>query len=315
MTEGLNIAFAGTPGFAENVLKNLINDGRHTISLVLSQPNQPSGRGRKMRTSPVVKLAELHKLPVVQPRNRTELNDLASKLSKLDAMVVTAYGMILTKSILSQPRYGCINIHTSLLPSWRGAAPIQHAILAGDNKTGITIIKMDAGLDTGDILHQKSCLINKNETAGSLEDKLAKLGGQSVLTTLEKLSRNQTQPKPQKDHLATYAKKINKQDARIDWSKSANEIDRFIRAMNPSPVAFTELNNCLIRVWAAEITDTYTKDIPSGTVLSYSSTGLNISTKDKAIRILKLQLPGKKILPCKEFYNGYPEIWPNGTSI
>ena len=313
MPEGLNIAFAGTPDFAATILQNLIIDGRHTISLVLSQPDKPAGRGKKLHKSPVTQLAESNQLPLVQPSNRQELDSL-TQLGNLDVLVVAAYGMILSEFILQLPRYGCINIHTSLLPRWRGAAPIQRALLAGDNKTGITIIQIYAGLDTGDILYQETCPINPKETSGTLHDKLAILGGQCLLATLDKMMANQLSPEAQDNALAIYAEKIQKQDAYIDWSKSANEIERLVRAMNPVPVAFSELNNIPVRIWDAEILDTDTSHTPPGTIINYSAIGLDVASRDYAIRIQRLQLPGKKVLGCGDFYNGYPVLWTRRTN-
>ena len=231
---------------------------------------------------------------------------MAGELAKLDVLVVAAYGMILSEKILKCPGYGCINIHTSLLPRWRGAAPIQHAILAGDKETGITIMQMDAGLDTGDILYQEACPVYDDDTSGLLHDRLADLGFKCLLNTLDMIFKKQTHPRRQDNSLATYAAKILKADAKIDWNRPVQEIHRLIRAMNPSPVAYTEFNDTTLRIWEAKVLDQDTSDIEPGAVINYSADGLDISTKDKALRVCKLQLPGKLALDCRDFYNGNP---------
>lgn len=197
----------------------------------------------------------------------------------------------------------------SLLPRWRGAAPIQHAILAGDNETGITIMQMDEGLDTGNILFQKKCSVDTNETAESLHEKLCLLGSDSIIDVLDTLGNDQLVSTPQDENLATYAKKINKADAFINWSKTADEIHRLVRAMNPAPVAHTEIDGIQLRVWAAEISSSFDEQHEPGTVISYSPKGLEVATRDKNINITKLQLPGKKVLSSSDFYNGNPTIW------
>jgi methionyl-tRNA formyltransferase len=312
MPQGLNIAFAGTPELAAKILDTIINISHHNILRIYTQPDRPSGRGKKIQTSPVKDLALLHNLIIDQPESSAEL-DSANELSNLDVLVVAAYGLILAEDIIRRPRYGCINIHTSLLPRWRGAAPIQHSIIAGDTETGITIMQMDAGLDTGDIIIQKSCPIKQSDTSGILHDKLAKLGGECILHFLDSLMINTVQTIPQDSTLATYASKIHKHDARVDWSKTAVEIDRLIRAMNPAPIAYFDLNNTTIRIWEAEILENFSKKLHPGAIVDYSASGVDIATADKIIRILKLQLPGKKVLTSQEFYNGNPIFFSINT--
>lgn len=308
MADRLNIAFAGTPELAARILENIHHSGQHSIAAVLTQPDKPSGRGKKMTMSPVKRIANQYAIPLFQPENKIDL-EKETILNSVDVLIVAAYGLILTENALSLPQYGCINIHLSLLPRWRGAAPVQHAILAGDKKTGITIMQMDAGLDTGDILYQKVCSIEKDETSGSLQDKLCQLGCDSILTVLGGLTESAFKPVPQDNDFATYANKINKSDALIDWSKSAVEIDRLVRAMNPAPVAYSELGGQSVRVWEAEITDNIHGHHPPGTVVSYSPSGLEITTGENNITITKLQLPGKKVLSSSVFYNGNSTLW------
>lgn len=308
MQPGLNIAFAGTPAFAASILETLLNDRSHTIAFVYTQPDRPAGRGRKIQKCPVKQLAEEYKLVVRQPQNRNQL-ELDEGLDQIDVLVVAAYGMLIPAIVLDRPRYGCINIHTSLLPRWRGAAPVQRAILAGDTETGITIMQMDAGLDTGDILYQQNCPIHPTETAGILFERLAIISSDCILKTLNMITLRTTNPVRQPESGVTYAHKIQKSDALIDWHKSAVEVDRQIRAFNPEPVAFTTLSKHTVRIWQSEILDIQTRATPPGTILNFSAAGLDITTNDRVIRILKLQLPGKKAMDCRDFYNGNPGFW------
>lgn len=308
MSKGLNIAFAGTPGLAATILERLITDGQHHICHVYTQPDRPAGRGKKIHSSPVKQLAVRHGLPLSQPLNKLELEHDAS-LANIDLLVVAAYGIIVTDKVLNAPRHGCINIHTSLLPRWRGAAPIQHSILAGDRQTGITVMQMDSGLDTGDILLQRSCPISAVDTAGILHDRLANMGAECLLEILPVIANEALTPVSQQDALATYASKITKADARIDWSDTAISINRLVRAMNPSPVAYTEILGAILRVWEATPLDVQAGNTPPGTILDYTPAGLDICAGDQGLRISKLQLPGKKPLAIRDFYNGNPSFW------
>jgi methionyl-tRNA formyltransferase len=308
MADGLNIAFAGTPDLAAKILEFIYKSKCHTVCAVFTQPDRPSGRGKKIRKSPVKLMAESLDIPTYQPQSKIEL-EKESLLSEVDVMVVAAYGLILTNKTLLRLRHGCINVHMSLLPRWRGAAPIQQAILAGDNVTGVTIMQMDSGLDTGDILHQEQCSIDKKDTAGSLHEKLCCLGSETILTVLNRLAENDIHPVPQENNFATYAGKISKADALVDWTKSAVEIERQIRAMNPVPVAYTILEERPVRLWEAEIVETEYESNPPGTIVSFSSRGIEVATADKNINIIKMQLPGKKVMGAKDFYNGNPALW------
>ena len=304
----LRLAFAGTPELAATVLQRILKDeNNYSVVNVYTQPDRRAGRGRKLLPSPVKILAEKHHIPVKQPE-RPEDIDISSELAELDALIVAAYGMILPEDVLTGPRLGCINVHTSLLPRWRGAAPIQRAIQAGDNETGITIMRMDAGLDTGNILLQKSCAIHEDDTSGILHDRLAILGGETLLQALEGLTKGTLQGEKQNNSQATYAKKITKEEAQIDWSLPAQQIQQNIRAFNPTPVAHSELNNIRIRIWEASVLEIQTRDYTPGTIISCSTEGIDIATADLVLRILKLQLPGKKVITAKDFCNSHPDF-------
>ncbi|MEX2353019.1 MAG: methionyl-tRNA formyltransferase [Gammaproteobacteria bacterium] len=310
MSPGLNIAFAGTPELAATILKSLVEDSPHQVSSVYTQPDRPAGRGRRLQQSPVKLLAQQYQLPVLQPGNPTELES-DNNLETVDVLVVAAYGMILPETVLNKPRFGAINIHTSLLPRWRGAAPVQRAILAGDTETGITIMQMDPGLDSGDILFQRGCPITTDDTTGTLLGKLSNIGSECILIILDKLMNGSLQPVPQADDGVTYAHKIKKSEAVVDWNQPALEIDRQIRAFNPAPVATATLNNQSLRIWQAVVLDQANKGASPGSLVNYSAAGLDIATGDQILRVLRLQLPGKKVVTCRDFFNGNPGFWQN----
>lgn len=304
MNSGLRIAFAGTPALAATILARLLEDGRHTIGPVFTQPDRPAGRGRKPAASPVKRLALDHGLSLFQPRDAEQLES-QPELADCDVLVVAAFGLILTEKALNTTRLGSVNVHTSLLPRWRGAAPIQRAIEAGDNETGITIMQMEAGLDSGPVLLQQSCPIHPDDTAGSLHERLAVLGADCLLETLDRMAAGQLQPAPQDHNRATYAAKVHKAEAMIDWSRPAEEIERKIRAFNPAPVARTEIAGRELRIWRAGIL-TAEAEAPPGTVTGFSPQGLDIATGTKPLRLLEIQLPGKKVTAIREFYHGHP---------
>ena len=239
--QSLKIAFAGTPDLAATALQKILSDAPVEVEFILTQPDRPSGRGRQLKTSPVKVIANDKSIAVHQPESPGQI-DPSGILYDMDVMVVAAYGMLLPEDILNRPKHGCINIHTSLLPRWRGAAPIQRAIEAGDTESGVTIMQMDAGLDTGPMLLQIKCPIEPNETAGSLHDKLASLGGDAIVKVLNQISQGNIISEQQDESRACYAKKIFKQDAEIDWQQPASVIERKIRAFNPAPVCFCILN-------------------------------------------------------------------------
>ncbi|MBF8268357.1 MAG: Methionyl-tRNA formyltransferase [Gammaproteobacteria bacterium] len=307
----LRLAFAGTPELAATILDCLIQSQQHDIAFVITRPDKPVGRGRKLGQSPVKLLTEKHGLPIRQPLRPSAI-DSENMLAQTDVLVVAAFGMILPTELLSRPRLGCINVHTSLLPRWRGAAPIQRAIQAGDDKTGVTIMQIEAGLDMGGILLQKECAISAVDTAGSLHDKLASLGGPCLLTALERLAKNALTPKKQDARLATYAAKISKQEATVDWYLSALELERTIRAFNPASVAHSTIQGVAMRIWEADIVIMETKFTTPGTVIDCSVDGIVIATTQAALRIKRLQLPGKKVITAREFLNGYPGLLQPG---
>jgi len=290
------IIFAGTPQFAVHALSALI-DSRHQVKAVYTQPDRPAGRGRKLTPSPVKELALQHHLPVHQPitlRDEREQQMLADL--QADIMVVVAYGLLLPLPVLQAPKFGCINIHASLLPRWRGAAPIQRAVLAGDTKTGITIMQMDKGLDTGDMLYETECTIESRDTSLILHDKLAQLGADALMKTLDQLSV--IQPTPQDHFAATYAHKITKEEARLDWKLPAVELDRKIRAFIPWPIAFIQA----ARIWEAEVVEQQSSKEP-GTIIQVSSQGIDVATGQGVLRIKTLQLPGGRQLSVVDVLN------------
>ncbi|MCZ6803347.1 MAG: methionyl-tRNA formyltransferase [Proteobacteria bacterium] len=298
----LRLAFAGTPELARIVLESLIHKGRHTVQVLFTQPDRPAGRGRKIKQSEVKLCALENHIPVLQPANSRELDP--DSLDNCDLMLIVAYGLLITPEVLAKPKFGCINIHTSLLPRWRGAAPIQRAIEAGDKESGITIMQLDNGLDTGPILEQITCPIDNQDTGADLHDRLAKISADSINSFLTKIANNKTSAIKQDNSKATYANKITKQEAKIDWAKPAIDLERKVRAFNPFPVAHTVLKELNIRVWEAEI-KTGPKKLTPGTILNNKSS-LDVVTGDDVLAITKLQLPGKRIITAKDFLNGNP---------
>jgi methionyl-tRNA formyltransferase len=296
----MRIIFAGTPQFAARALAALV--GEHQVIAVLTQPDRPAGRGMQLAESPVKQFARPHNLTVLQPVTlKTE--EAQRPLAALDAdvMVVAAYGLILPKSVLQLPRYGCLNIHASLLPRWRGAAPIQRAILAGDTETGITIMQMDEGLDTGDMLLRQTCPISENDTAKTLHDKLAEMGASSILEALRLLQANRLMPIKQNNEAACYAAKLTKREAQIDWRQDARQIERAVRAYNP---CHANLNGVAIKIWQANVCPD-TRGEP-GTVLDVNKRGITVACGKDALRLETLQRPGGKAQPAAQFLQAIP---------
>lgn len=308
----MRLIFAGTPEFAACALKALIAAG-HTIALVLTQPDRPSGRGMKLTPSPVKAVALQHGLPVYQPSTLRDVEAQAHlRAVSAEAMIVAAYGLILPQAVLDIPPRGCINLHASLLPRWRGAAPIQRAILAGDAETGITLMQMDAGLDTGAMLSRHPLAIGAAETAGELHDRLAVLGAEAIVDLLPRLA--EVLGEPQDERRATYAAKIDKAQARLDWQRPARELRRQVRAYHPVPGAWTLLEGEPFKVWRAESVGPEEgalagagggETIP-GTVLEAAGGGIRIACATGILRLLEVQVAGGRRLTADAFLVGHP---------
>lgn len=298
----LNIVFAGTPEFTLPCLKALAAS-RHHVQAVYTQPDRPAGRGRALHASAVKTWADAHHLPVYQPINFKDSQAIA-ELAALapDILVVIAYGLILPQAVLNIPRLGCINVHASILPRWRGASPIQQAILQGDQETGVTIMQMDAGMDTGAMLIQASCPIHSDDTAESLHDRLAELSAAPLLETLDLLAAGHAQVEQQDQALATYAPKIKKEDAAINWHKPAIEIDRQIRAYNPWPIAWTKIGDEVLRIHRARVIEQKPTKKP-GTILSIDKHGMLVATGEQALLVERLQFAGGKAMSVADWLN------------
>ena len=314
MQSPLKIIFAGTPHFAAEHLDALIQ-GPHDVVAVYTKPDSPAGRGKKLQASAVKQLAEQHQIPVYQPaslRNKQSQQELAA--IDADIMVVVAYGLILPTEVLETPRLGCINVHGSLLPRWRGAAPIQRSIWAGDAETGVTIMQMDEGLDTGPMLYKASLTLDADETSASLYDRLAALGPQALLTALDKLAAGQLTPEVQDDSLANYAEKLSKAEAQLDWQQPAAALERCIRAFNPWPVAYMTLGDSNIKVWRAEVCDIPAGAAP-GTIVQADKLGIVVATAEQGLRITNLQFPGKKAMNAADVLNSRKELFEVGNIL
>ena len=308
----LRIVFAGTPEFAAVSLKALI-DSQHEVVAVYTQPDRPAGRGKKLTASPVKVMALESEIEVYQPQSlKSEQEQQQLAALNADVMVVAAYGLLLPEAILNTPRLGCINVHGSLLPRWRGAAPIHRALIEGDQETGITIMQMDKGLDTGDMLHKLSCPIDEEDTSGSLHDRLADLGAKALMESLNLIIEGKVVPEKQQDDQACYANKLLKAEGEIDWTKSAEALDRQIRGLNPWPVAYSSLIGERIRIWQAYPIASRTDQRP-GTVISADRDGLQVATGQGIIAITRAQLPGKKQLPVIDILNARQDLFRPGN--
>ncbi|MDX7992501.1 methionyl-tRNA formyltransferase [Xenorhabdus littoralis] len=314
MSDSLRIIFAGTPDFAASHLAALLNS-QHQIVGVLTRPDKPAGRGKKLTPTPVKVLAEKHEVPVFQPITlRAEESQQWIMEQQADIMIVVAYGLILPQAVLDIPHLGCLNVHGSLLPRWRGAAPIQRSVWAGDRETGVTIMQMDAGLDTGDMLLKAICPIEKEDTSASLYGKLADIGPIALLDTLDLITSEKCQPEAQDDTLATYAEKLSKDEAKVDWNLPAIQIERCIRAFNPWPLSFFSIDDQPIKIWQAEVITEKTAQAP-GTIISAEKKGIQVATADGILNITQLQPSGKKTMSSADLLNSRREWFIPGSKI
>lgn len=299
----MKIIFAGTPAFAAHALEALL-EARHEVALVLTQPDRPAGRGMKTAMSAVKILAQKCELPLLQPHSLKQ-SGLDGQLAAIDAdvIVVAAYGLILPATVLSIPHFGCLNIHASLLPRWRGAAPIQRAILAGDRETGITIMQMDSGLDTGAMLLQKSTPITQDDTAQTLHDKLASMGARCIVEVLTLLQQRRLAATAQDKTAASYAPKLEKTEAEIDWRLDAEQINRTVRAFNPHPGAYSRIRGIPLKIWQAEVVANAAGN--PGEVVAIGRKGIAVVCGDGTLVLKIVQKPGGKRMSAVEFLAGY----------
>ena len=306
--EKLNIIFAGTPDFAANHLQALIDADCHVVA-VYSQPDRPAGRGKKLTASAVKEVALANGLTVYQPENFKQTESVEQlKSLNADLMIVVAYGLILPTSVLTTPRLGCLNVHGSLLPRWRGAAPFQRAIWAGDKETGVTIMQMDEGLDTGDMLKKVSCPIASDETSASLYAKVAKQAPTVLIETIKQLQAGKLTAEKQDDDVATYAKKLSKVEALINWQDDAQFIERCVRAFNPWPISHFEWAGQVIKVHQAKMVDVTTTE-SAGTIVNVDKNGIQVATGQGVLNLEVIQLAGKKAMPVKDVLNSRRELF------
>ena len=311
----MKIIFAGTPDFAAAHLRALIDCGQHEIVAVYTQPDRPAGRGKKLTASAVKQLASEQGLTVLQPPSLKEA-DAQQQLASFaaDLMIVVAYGLILPQAVLDTPRLGCINVHGSLLPKWRGAAPIQRAVEAGDNETGICIMQMDAGLDTGPVISVARCAIEATDTSGSVYQKLSALGAPTLLAALKKLASGVAVAEQQDDSQSTYASKIDKAEALIDWATPAEILARKVRAFNPFPATFSHIGGERVKIWAASA-NTVDSGQAVGTIVAASDQGILVQTTSGQLLISEIQLAGKSKMPVSELLKSKAELFAAGQSF
>lgn len=314
LNKPLRIIFAGTPDFAARHLAALL-DSHHEVIGVYTQPDRPAGRGKKLTASPVKELALEHAIPVFQPENfksdeaKQELAD-----QNADLMVVVAYGLLLPQAVLDTPKLGCINVHGSILPRWRGAAPIQRSIWAGDAETGVTIMQMDIGLDTGDMLSIATLPIEATDTSASMYNKLAELGPVALVDCLSTIANGTAVAEKQNDDLANYAKKLSKEEAKIEWTMNADAIERCVRAFNPWPMSHFSVEDKAIKVWQSRV-ETYTGNATPGTIIQADKTGIYVATGSNAIVFEQLQVPGKKAMGVQDILNSRKEWFEVGNTL
>jgi methionyl-tRNA formyltransferase len=303
---GLRIAFAGTPDLAAVVLGRVLGSRRHRVEVVFTQPDRPAGRGRRMSASPVKLAAMEHGIAVEQPQHAGEF-DASERLRNLDALLVAAFGLILPQALLERPRLGAINVHTSLLPRWRGAAPIQRAIQAGDTETGVSIMKMDAGLDTGPVLLQAREPIRPGDTAESLQERLAVLGADCALEALDRMAAGPVAATPQDPALATVARRISRAEAHVDWREPAVQLARKVRAFVPWPVCHADFAGNPLRIFGAAAlpgSPSAGINVP-GTICDVSPAGVDVATGDGVLRLAEVQLPGRKRMSARDLFNAH----------
>lgn len=311
----MRVIFMGTPDFSVPTLRALAESDNEVIA-VYTQPDKPKGRGHAMQFTPVKECAIEYNIPVYQPQKVRDLSVINEiKAMGADVIVVVAYGQILPKELLEAPKYGCINVHASLLPKYRGAAPIQWAVLDGEEITGVTAMQMDVGLDTGDMLEKVVIPIDKDETGGSLHDKLSVLGGDIILNVFEKIKNGTLTAQKQDDDMATYCGKLDKTMGHLDWSKSSVQIERLIRGLNPWPCAYTSLDNKNLKLWKADVLDfseienvEHINDCEYGTILNVTKDAIMVKALDGVVAIKELQLEGKKRMDASDFIRGYQSL-------
>ena len=302
----MKVIFMGTPDFAVGTLKALIAS-EHEVAAVVTQPDKPKGRGKAMQYTPVKEVAVEAGIPVLQPvkvRDPQVVEEL--RAYQADVIVVVAFGQIIPKSILEMPKYGCINVHASLLPEYRGAAPIQWAVIDGKEKTGVTTMQMDEGLDTGDMLLVEEVALAENETGGSLFDKLCEVGADVLLKTLEELPKNTLVPKKQpKESPTPYAAMLTKEMGQINWDRSAAEIERLVRGLNPWPSAYTHLNGKTLKIWKASVKEGQAEEVQNGEIVNVTKKELLVKTGEGLLSLDEVQLEGKTRMPADAFLRGY----------
>ncbi|PSV03957.1 methionyl-tRNA formyltransferase [Photobacterium leiognathi subsp. mandapamensis] len=314
MSKPLRIVFAGTPDFAARHLAALLSS-QHDVVAVYTQPDRPAGRGKKLTASPVKAIALEHDIPVYQPvslRNEEAQQELAA--IDADIMVVVAYGLLLPQEVLDTPRLGCINVHGSILPRWRGAAPIQRSIWAGDTETGVTIMQMDIGLDTGDMLKVATLPIEATDTSATMYEKLAELGPDALIDCLSDIADGTAVAVKQDDEQANYAKKLSKEEALIDWTMDAAAIERCVRAFNPWPMSYFTVAEQNVKVWQTAVEADNQGKAP-GTILSADKKGILVATGNGALRLISLQPPGKKAMSAADLLNSRREWFEPGTQL
>ena len=304
----MKLIFMGTPDFSVGTLEALIEAG-HTISLVVSQPDKPKGRGHELQPTPVKEVALKYDLPIYQPvKLKGQEAEQRICETEADAIVVVAFGQLIPKSILQMKKYGCINVHASLLPKYRGAAPIQWAVIDGEKESGVTIMQMDEGLDTGDMLLKKTVVLEEKETGGSLFDKLSLVGAKACVEALEKLEKGEITPQKQGESPTAYAKMLTKDMGSIDFTRSAVEIERLVRGLNPWPSAYTKLNGKTLKVWSADVIPVADSDgvkAATGSVTAVTRTAIHVACGQDILAITELQLEGKKRMDTGAFLRGY----------